>query len=214
MVCAVYVVVGHGCLRSCGTQVSGRPVRQDQKTRVWGLLSLGGGSEVLPGSGPVDMQVAEGFAVRAVDGDVVAVEEHGDFAAGVGSADGDHSLAGQADVAVGEDGEDLDLRVVSNRELAGPAEGWGVVPGLLWGLVPGAVTAAGVVPVLVAIARCLELGDGRWWLLLQPFLEGLVESFDLAAGLRVVGPGVPEADATLVQGDLEGDAARGRGIGR
>ena len=149
-----------------------------RKTRVWGLW-LGGGSEVLPGSGPVDMQVAEGFAVRAVDGDVVAVEEHGDFAAGVGSADGDHSLAGQADVAVGEDGEDLDLRVVLNRELAGPAEGWGVVPGLLWGLVPGAVTAAGVVPVLVAIARCLEFGDGRWGRLVgEPGFEGAVVPLD------------------------------------
>lgn len=151
---------------------------------------------MLPVSCPVDMQVAEGFAVRAVDGDVVAVEEHGDFAAGVGSADGDHSLAGQADVAVGEDGEDLDLRVVLNRGLAGPAEGRGVVPGLLWGLVPGAVTAAGVVPVLVAIARCLELGDGRRGRLVgEPGFEGAVVPLNLAAGLRVVRAGVDQPGA-------------------
>jgi len=34
----------------------------------------------------------------------------------------------------------------------------------------------------------------------------VVEAFDLAAGLRVVGAGVPEADPPLVQGDLEGDS--------
>ena len=65
--------------------------------------------------------------------------------------------------------------------------------------------------LVVVAAEGVELrlqlaGGGRWWLLLQPFLEGLVESFDLAAGLRVVGPGVVEADAARVQGDLEGDA--------
>jgi len=37
-------------------------------------------------------------------------------------------------------------------------------------------------------------------------LEGVVEAFDLPAGLWVVGPGVDEHDASAVQGDLEGDA--------
>jgi hypothetical protein len=106
--------------------------------------------------------VAEGAAGGAVDGDVVAVEEDGDFAAGVGSADGDESPSGEVDVAVSEDGEDFDLRVVLDRELAGPAEGRGVVPGLVWGLVPCAVAASGVVPVLVAVAGCLQLGDAGW----------------------------------------------------
>jgi hypothetical protein len=86
---------------------------------------------------------------------MVAVEEHGDFAAGVGSADGDEGPAGEADVAVAEDGEDLKLRVVLDRKLAWAAVGGGVVPGLLWGFVPDAVAAAGVVPVLVAVAGCL-----------------------------------------------------------
>ena len=34
-----------------------------------------------------------------------------------------------------------------------------------------------------------------------------MEAFDLAAGLRVVGPGVSERDAAGVQGDLERDSA-------
>ncbi len=46
------------------------------------------------------------------------------------------------------------------------------------------------------------------WLGGEPFLEGLVEAFDFAAGLGVVGPGVVEADAAVRRsGDLEGDAA-------
>ena len=36
----------------------------------------------------------------------------------------------------------------------------------------------------------------------EPFFEGLVEAFYLAAGLRMVGAGVAEADAASVQGDF------------
>ena len=52
------------------------------------------------------------------------------------------------DVAVAEDGEDFDLGVLLDREVAWSAAGWCVVPGLLRGLVPCAVAAADVVPVL------------------------------------------------------------------
>jgi len=83
---------------------------------------------------------------------VVAVEEDGDSAAGVGSADGDESSSGEVDVAVGEDGEDFELSVLLDRELAWAAEGGGVVPGLLRGLVPCAVSSVGVVPGLVLVA--------------------------------------------------------------
>ena len=34
-----------------------------------------------------------------------------------------------------------------------------------------------------------------------------MEPFDLAAGLWVIGPGVPEADAAVVEGDLQRDAS-------
>jgi len=140
--------------------------------------------------------VAEGAAGWAVDGDMVAVEEDGDLAAGVGSADGDEGPAGEVDVAVAEDGEDFDLGVLLNRELAGTAAGWGVVPGLLRGFVPYAVAAAGVVPVLVAVAGCLQLGDGGWrWLVGEPGFEGVMVPLDLAAGLWMVGAGVDQPGA-------------------
>ena len=41
----------------------------------------------------------------------------------------------------------------------------------------------------------------------EPLLLGLVESLDLAAGLRVVGPGVVEDDAEPAQEAFEGDLA-------
>ena len=41
----------------------------------------------------------------------------------------------------------------------------------------------------------------------EPFLEGLVEAFYFAAGLRVVGAAVAKADAAAVQGHFEGDSA-------
>ena len=113
--------------------------------------TLGGWAELLSGLFPVDVEMTESVASGAVDGDVVAVEEHGDLSAGVGSADRDHGWTAESDVAVAEDGEDLDLGVALHGELAWPAEGGCVVPGLLWWFVPGAVPAAGVVPGLVAV---------------------------------------------------------------
>ena len=95
--------MGHGCLRSCDR--------------------LGRSAELLSDLGPVDVEVAESAAAGAVDGDVVAVEQHSDFGAGVGSADRDHCGAAKLDVAVGEDGEDFDLGVALDGELAWPAEG-------------------------------------------------------------------------------------------
>jgi hypothetical protein len=47
------------------------------------------------------------------------------------------------------------------------------------------------------------LGDGLGGGLVgEPFLEGLVEAFYLAAGLWVVGAAVAKADAAAVQGDF------------
>jgi hypothetical protein len=126
---------------------------------------LGRGAELLSGLGPVDVEMTKSAAAAVVDGDAVAVEEHGDLGAGVGSTDRDHGWSAESDVAIGEDGEDFDLGVVLDGELAWPAEGGGVVPGLLWGFVPGAVSTAGVVPGLVAVADRLQLGQagGTGW---------------------------------------------------
>ena len=92
--------------------------------------TLGGWAELLSGLSPVDVEMTESVASGAVDGDVVAVEEHSDLSAGVGSADRDHGWTAESDVAVAEDGEDLDLGVALHGELAWPAEGGCVVPGL------------------------------------------------------------------------------------
>jgi hypothetical protein len=113
LVCAVYVAVGHGVYVVVGHR-------------------LGRGAELLSGLGPVDVEMTECVTAGAVDGDVGAVEEHRDLGAGVGSADGDHGWAGESDVAVGEDGENFDLGVALDGELAGPAVGGCVVPCLLW----------------------------------------------------------------------------------
>ena len=40
----------------------------------------------------------------------------------------------------------------------------------------------------------------------EPFLLGLVEALDFAAGLRMVGPGVEVSDAQCAQGDFQGGA--------
>jgi hypothetical protein len=48
---------------------------------------------------------------------------------------------------------------------------------------------------------------GGWRLRGQPLLLGLVEPFDLPAGLGVVGPGVAEPDAAQSEGDFERDPA-------
>jgi hypothetical protein len=52
--------------------------------------------------------------------------------------------------------------------------------------------------------------DGRW-LGCEPLLLGLLEALDLAAGLRVVGPGVVEADPESAEFDLENDCAAAAG---
>jgi hypothetical protein len=62
-----------------------------------------------------------------------------------------------------------------------------------------------VVVVAEAIELGLESGDGGGSALLgQPLLEGLVEAFDLAAGLGVVGAGVLVVDAEGEQLELDG----------
>ena len=54
----------------------------------------------------------------------------------------------------------------------------------------------------------LQAGEGGGgWLLEQPVLQGLLESFDLALGLRVTGPPVLLGDAQVAQLVLEPVAA-------
>ena len=59
-----------------------------------------------------------------------------------------------------------------------------------------------------AVELALELGDRTGSALLgQVALERLVEAFDLAAGLGVIGPGVLHHDPELVEQGLEGGGA-------
>ena len=46
----------------------------------------------------------------------------------------------------------------------------------------------------------------------EPFLQGLVEPLDLAAGLGVVGAGVPEGDVQGGELDFQGDPAAAAGL--
>jgi hypothetical protein len=70
--------------------------------------------------------------------------------------------------------------------------------------------------VVVVGQERIQLGlqrrqGGGWWAGGEVFLQGLVEAFDLAAGLWVMGPGVGGVDAAGVQGDLEGYASAAAG---
>ena len=138
--------------------------------------------------------------MAAAEADVVqaAVVAQGDDAAGV------DAVVADAVVAVRRAGCRWGRLSVGRRR-----PGWGAAA-------EGAVGADGVVVAAEGVELGLQLaqGGGRGGWLGEPLLEGLVEPFDLAAGLRVVGPGVAEEDAAGVQGDLEGDPRRGRGIGR
>ena len=54
----------------------------------------------------------------------------------------------------------------------------------------------------------LEFGNrARWSLLAQKALDGLMETFDLAAGLRMVGGGVFEDDAEALELEFQKDLA-------
>ena len=60
----------------------------------------------------------------------------------------------------------------------------------------GSVGTGGVVVVGEVVELCLQVvGGAGGGLFLEPLLEGLVEAFDLAAGLGVIGPGVFGFDA-------------------
>lgn len=69
---------------------------------------------------------------------------------------------------------------------------WAGVECLVWCLVAsGTVGSLCVVAGDDVVELLLEFADGVCWGLLgEGFFEGLVEAFDFAAGLWVVGPGV------------------------
>lgn len=82
-----------------------------------------------------------------------------------------------------------------------------------WFAAAGSVRADGVAVLGEGMQLSLYFGDGAGLgrLGADPFLEGLVEAFDLAAGLWVVGPGVLERDAQGGQVGLKCGASAGAG---
>lgn len=84
---------------------------------------------------------------------------------------------------------------------------WGRGPGLGGGAAVDAVVGSLVVVVGdEGVELGLQFGEvGGRWAAAEPFLEGLLEAFDLAAGLGVVGAGRLGDDTDGAQLDLEAD---------
>jgi hypothetical protein len=150
------------------------------------------------------------------DADVPVVDEGQDAGSGVAAADADVVQA--AVVADGDDAGVVDA-VAADAVVGGGAEpggagfgaggpgggGGGAGQGAVWPLV---VVVAGE-PVELG----LQAGDGGGGGLAgEPFLQGLVVALDLAAGLGVVGAGVPEADVQGGEFGLERDFAAAAGF--
>ena len=73
----------------------------------------------------------------------------------------------------------------------------------------GAVGALGVVDLAEPVELGLQLGDGGGWGLFgEPFLERLVEPFDLAVALGMVGAGVTGSDTEVAESGGKGVAER------
>ena len=119
------------------------------------------------------------------------------------------SLA-QGEFAVGVDAVAADAEVLADTDAlpywhgAGP----GVPGGLGGAAADGPVRPAGVVVGGEGIQLGLQPTDGGGGVLAgEPVLEGLVQSLDLAAGLRVVGPAVAVGDPQRGELAFERDPA-------
>jgi hypothetical protein len=135
--------------------------------------------------------------------------------AGVGTTYAD--VVQPAVVAQGDDSGGVDFvganavvpwRCLCRCWLCGDGFGAGGVGGG-WGFAANGPVGSGVVVVVgEGVELGLQLGDrGRRVLAGQPAFEGLVEAFDLAAGLRVVGPGAGVGDAQAGDFGFQGAAA-------
>ncbi len=144
-------------------------------------------------AGGVEGELAELFAGVAVDdADVEVGDEDDDGGSGVASADADvveAAVVSEGHDSCGVDGVAADSVDGVGVAVGGPgfdAGGVGVGGGAAADRAVGAVV---VVEIDEGVDLGLEPGDrGGWGLFGQVALFGLVESFDLAAGLGVVGP--------------------------
>jgi hypothetical protein len=158
----------------------------------------------------VEGQLADQRPVVGEDTDVLVGDQEVDGFAAVSPADPD--VVEAAEVAESDRPGLIDM-VVTDPEvsLGGGPDGVGLEAGIE-GDQGGAAVKGPMGPVVVvkgteAVGLELELGEGaRGWLAGQEALEGLVEAFDLAAGLGVVGGGMLGEDAEGLQ--LGFDAGR------
>ena len=142
-------------------------------------------------AGGVEGQLADQGAVVGEDPDVLVGDQEMDGFAAVSPADAD--VVEAAEVAEGGLAGLVDA-IVADAEvgLGGGADGVGFeagVEGDQWGLAAeGPMGPEVVVEGAEGVELELELGERVGWRLAgQEALEGLVEAFDLAAGLGVVG---------------------------
>jgi hypothetical protein len=149
--------------------------------------------------------------VAVDDADVQVVDEQADRGAGEPGAEAD--VVQPAVVAHGDTAAAVDL-VVSDPVVGGDDRAaWnGFGPGLI-GLGGGAPAqramrpdgvVVGLEPVQLVLQPDQSGGPG---LSPQPFLLGLMEPFSLAAGLRMVRPGVVQPDPAQSELDLQRDPA-------
>lgn len=169
---------------------------------------------VVPGG--VEGQFPQERSVGVENADVKVANEDQDAGAGIAATEADvvqAAVVPQADHSGAVDAVVADAVVAGVDRGAGGDCGRAGGVGLAGGAaVQCAVRPDGVVVAAELIKLGLELSDGdRAGLSVEPFLQGLVESFDLAAGLRVIGAGMGEPDPASVTGDLQGDPAAAAG---
>jgi transposase len=179
-------------------------------TCVGTSLTLGAGGLAVGGlvsAGSVEAEPAD-EAVGSVDGDVVAAGDDEELLVDNAGSDGDLVLV-PVDEVVRRDGAEVAVGRFGDR---GAGTGW-------WcrhpsfggsGAVEGSVGPVVVVVADVVVELSLELAVvGREWLGAQPPFEGLVEAFDLAAGLGMSGAGTDVADPERAQVAFERGFAAG-----
>jgi hypothetical protein len=133
------------------------------------------------------------------DADVQPVDEHQDGSAGQAGSDADvveSAVVSEGDRALVVDPVVPDSVVGADDRAGGDGFRSGGVGLGRRSAAEGAVRPDGVVVALEAVQLALQLGDGGGGGLGgEPLLQGLVEPFNFAAGLRVVGPGMTDPDA-------------------
>ena len=145
---------------------------------------------VVPGG--VELEVSQERSAGRDDPDVLVVGEDEDGLSGVAAADSDvvqAAVVALCEFPVGVDGVVPDAVVALGEGLAAGSGLGSRGVGLLRGAPAQCpVRSAGVVVVAEGVELALEANDGRGGRAgRQVLLDGLVDAFDLPAGLRVVG---------------------------